>query len=196
MQKKVPTIGILTCMLYFVSVGVFLITKNDIALTFWELMTVISGPLVLLVIIGLADFLPSTTIGKWLMMVFMGSACALTGAAHIVNITVTRRLISDGIDVPTYFQIGQWPSVEMAVDYIAWGFFMGLAFLSISFPLADDNNAKHRIKMTSLICGILCLTGFCGALFINANLWYLAPMGYGPGLIVLCIQMMRFNSEK
>ena len=196
MRKKVSLIGILTCILYFVSVGAFLITKSDTALTFWELMTVISGPLVLLVLIGLADFLSSPAIGKRIMLVSLGCTCALTGAAHIVNITVTRRLMSEGIDVPTYFQIGQWPSAEMAVDYLAWGFFMGLAFLSISFPLAEDDRAKHRIKMTSLICGILCLTGFCGALFINENIWYLAPMGYGPGLIVLCIMMMRYNSKK
>ena len=29
-------------------------------------------------------------------------------------------------DVPFYYQIGQWPSVEMAIDYLAWGFFMGI----------------------------------------------------------------------
>ena len=57
MLKKISVIGILTCILYFISVGLFLITKADIALTIWELMTVISGPLVLLVMIGLAEFL-------------------------------------------------------------------------------------------------------------------------------------------
>jgi len=53
MLKKISVIGILTCILYFISVGLFLITKADIALTIWELMTVISGPLVLLVMTGL-----------------------------------------------------------------------------------------------------------------------------------------------
>lgn len=53
------------------------------------------------------------------MLVFMTSTCALTSVSHIVNITVTRVLISDGIEVPAYFQIGFWPSVEMAIDYLA-----------------------------------------------------------------------------
>ena len=62
MLKKISVIGILTCILYFISVGLFLITKADVALTIWELMTVISGPLVLLVMIGLAEFLSSPAI--------------------------------------------------------------------------------------------------------------------------------------
>ena len=144
MLKKISVTGILTCILYFVSVGMFLITKSDIALTFWELMTVISGPLVLLVMTGLADFLSSPAVGKRIMLVSMGCTCGLTGAAHIVNISVTRGLMSEGIDVPTYFQIGQWPSVEMAVDYLAWGFFMGTAFLAISFPLVIKRNMERR----------------------------------------------------
>ncbi len=195
MEKKVSIIGIIVCVLYFLSVGLFLITGTSLALTAWELMTVISGPVVLLVLLGFARHLSVSTTQKNLMLVFMGCTCALTGTAHIVNITVTRRLMAEGIDVPTYFQIGQWPSVEMAVDYLAWGFFMGLAFLAISFPISDNDKSKRVTKIISLICGILCLIGFCGALFINENLWYLAPMGYGIGLIVLCIRVLVYGRK-
>ena len=48
----------------------------------------------------------------------MACGVTLTSVAHIVNITVTRRLISNGINVPDYFRIGYFPSVEMAVDYL------------------------------------------------------------------------------
>lgn len=195
MEKKVSIIGIIVCVLYFLSVGLFLITGTSLALTAWELMTVISGPVVLLVLLGFARHLSVSATQKNLMLVFMGCTCALTGAAHIVNITVTRKLMAEGIDVPTYFQIGQWPSVEMAVDYLAWGFFMGLAFLAISFPISDNDKSKRVTKFISLICGILCLIGFCGALFINENLWYLAPMGYGIGLIVLCIRVLFYGRK-
>lgn len=57
-----------------------------------------------------------TPIYKKATLAFMSCTCSLTGVAHIVNITVTRALISDGIDVPKFFQIGYWPSVEMAID--------------------------------------------------------------------------------
>ncbi|MBR6080988.1 MAG: hypothetical protein IKP60_12635 [Treponema sp.] len=191
MGKRIHLIGIIDIVLYFISVGAFLISKADIALTIWELMTVISGPIVLLVLLELSHSLSCSDLNRRAMQVFMGCTCALTGAAHIVNIAVTRRLMSEGVDVPLYFQIGQWPSVEMAVDYLAWGLFMGLAFICLGLPVASTDKTTRSLKVISLINGILCLIGFIGALFINENIWYLAPMGYGFGLLILCITRLR-----
>ncbi len=191
MGKRIHLIGIIDIVLYFISVGAFLISKADIALTIWELMTVISGPIVLLVLLELSHSLSCSDLNRRAMQVFMGCTCALTGAAHIVNIAVTRRLMSEGVDVPLYFQIGQWPSVEMAVDYLAWGLFMGLAFICLGLPVASTDKTTRSLKVISLINGILCLIGFIGALFINENIWYLAPIGYGFGLLILCITRLR-----
>lgn len=192
MTKKIAIIGVSTCILYFISVGLFLITKEEAALTIWELMTFLSAPVELLVLLELSNLVNATAIYKNAMLVFMACACALTSVAHIVNITVTRRLISEGINVPEYFRIGFWPSVEMAIDYLAWGFFVGLAFLCIGFATNSKDKQKLMIKVTVLVCGMLCLSGFFGAIFINENLWYVAPMGYGLGSMIICIQMMRF----
>ena len=193
MSKRIHLIGIIAVIIYFLSVGSFLISQTDIALTIWELMTVISGPIVLLVLLELSHRFSSPDLNRRALQVFMGCTCALTGAAHIVNITVTRRLMREGVKVPLYFQIGQWPSVEMAVDYLAWGFFMGLAFICLSLPIASADKTAKSMKVISLIDGILCLIGFVGALFINGNIWYLAPMSYGFGLLILCI--MRLHKE-
>lgn len=191
MSKRIHIIGIIAVIIYFLSVGSFLISQTDIALTIWELMTVISGPIVLLVLLELSHRISIPDLYRNAMLAFMACTCALTGGAHIVNITVTRRLISEGVEVPLYFQIGQWPSVEMAVDYLAWGFFMGLAFICLSLPITSPDKTTRRLKVISLIDGILCLIGFVGALFINENIWYLAPMGYGFGLLILCIMRLR-----
>ncbi len=193
MTKKISVIGVFTCILYFISVGLFLITKEEAALTIWELMTFLSAPVELLVLLELSNLVNATAIYKNAMLVFMACACALTSVAHIVNITVTRRLISEGINVPEYFRIGFWPSVEMAIDYLAWGFFVGLAFLCIGFATNSKDKQKLIIKVTVLVCGMLCLSGFFGAIFINENLWYVAPMGYGLGSMIICIQMMRLK---
>ena len=193
MTKKIAIIGVFTCILYFISVGLFLITKEEAALTIWELMTFLSAPVELLVLSELSNLVNATAIYKNAMLVFMACACALTSVAHIVNITVTRRLISEGINVPEYFRIGFWPSVEMAIDYLAWGFFVGLAFLCIGFATNSKDKQKLIIKVTVLVCGMLCLSGFFGAIFINENLWYVAPMGYGLGSMIICIQMMRLK---
>ena len=196
MTKKIFAIGIITCISYFISVGLFLITKTEIALTIWELMTVLSAPVVLFVLLELSNLVAITSIYKKAMLAFMSSTCSLTGVAHIVNITVTRTLISEGIDVPTYFQIGYWPSVEMAIDYLAWGFFTGLAFLCPGIAIKDKDKIKRSIKTTLLTCGILCLIGFFVTVFINENIWYVAPMGYGIGTMIVCIQMLKFSDIK
>lgn len=193
MTKKIFVIGIITCILYFVSVGLFLITKTEIALTIWELMTILSAPVVLFILLEISTFVAITPIYKKAILAFMSCTCSLTGVAHIVNITVTRALISDGIDVPTFFQIGYWPSVEMAIDYLGWGFFTGLAILCLGIAIKDKDKMKRSIKITLLICGILCLMGFFGTVFINENIWYVAPMGYGIGIMIVCIQMLKFN---
>ena len=191
MSKRIHLVGIIAVILYFMAVGSFLISQTDIALTIWELMTVISGPIVLFVLLELSHRLSCSDLNRRAMQVFMGCTCALTGAAHIVNIAVTRKLIREGVEVPIYFQIGQWPSVEMAVDYLAWGLFMGLAFVCLGLPIASTDKTTRSLKIISLINGILCIIGFIGALFINENIWYLAPMGYGFGLLILCIIRLR-----
>ena len=196
MTKKISVTGIITCVLYFLSVGLFLITKSEAALTVWELMTVFSAPVVFFVLLELSGFLSITLIYKKAMLVSMSCTCALTGAAHIVNITVTRRLINEGVNVPDYFRIGFWPSVEMAVDYLAWGFFTGLAFLCVGLSGKSMDKSKRRMRLNALICGLLCLIGFLGTVFINENIWYIAPIGYGIGTLIICIQLLRYNVEK
>ena len=162
----------ITCVLYFLSMGLFLVAKTEISLTIWEMMTVISGPIVLILLIALAEAVATPPNYQKAMIAFMSCACALTGAAHIINISVTRALIREGIDVPSYFQIGCWPSVEMAADYLAWGFFTGLAFLCVSLPLRSTDRAKQRIKLISLLCSALCITGFIGGIFFNGVLMF------------------------
>ena len=190
-MKKISIGSIIALIIYFVSLLLFLITKTDLSLTFWELMTVIGGIVYLILFIKLSEKISSDNFYKRLISVFMACGVTLTSVAHIVNITVTRRLISNGINVPDYFRIGCWPSVEMAVDYLGWGLFVGLAFLCIAISI---NNKKYDfIKISCLLSGVLCLIGFIGALFINENLWYLAPMGYGIIPIYMCIKTMKIE---
>ncbi len=195
MEKRIPHIGIVTCILYFIAVTLFLITKTETALTIWELFTIIGAPVILFVLIELANLMNIALAYRNAMLVFMSCTCSLTGLAHIINITVTRKLIADDINVPNYFRIGYWPSVEMATDYLAWGFFMGLAFLSVGFAINRDNKKKSMMKIIVLVCGTLCLTGFLGTVFINENLWYFAPLGYGFGTILICIKMLSIKME-
>ena len=191
MKNKIALLGIVDVCIYTVTVLLYLIVKSEPLLTIWEVVTFLSAPVMLLILLDiLKNYGQVNPIYQILAVVFMTCNIALTSLAHFVNITVTRNLIAEGINIPTYLQIGYWPSVEMAIDYLAWGFFMGLAFLMTAFALLREGGVLKRLKITLLVCGILCLTGFFGAVVINENLWYLAPMGYGAGTIVLCIETL------
>jgi hypothetical protein len=154
-----------------------------------EIVTMVSGVFMLLLVL----VLPSTTTEstktyRIVSVAFVTGTMILTNVAHFVNLTVTEQLLRSRIDVPDYLQIGKWPSIEMAIDYLAWGMFMGLAFLA-SFMYTPTEKCFKRLKYTLFICGTLCLFGFLGIL-INENLWYLAPLGYGVGSVVICIELL------
>ena len=57
MDKKIPYIEIVTCILYFIVVMLFLITKSGTVLTIWESLTIIGAPVILFVLIELANIM-------------------------------------------------------------------------------------------------------------------------------------------
>lgn len=192
MKNKIAILGMVDICIYTIAVALYLIFKLDILLTVWEVVTFLSSLIMLLILLDILKRSNQTkSVFKTLTVVFMTGTIILTSVAHFVNVAITRKLIAEGVDIPTYFQIGYWPSVEMAVDYLAWGFFMGLAFISTACSLYTSGNAFRRLKIMLLICGSLCLLGFIGAVLINENLWYIAPLGYGVGTIVICLEMIK-----
>ena len=183
--KKAAIAGIAGEILYFISMGLFLITQTGVALTFWELMTVAGAVIMLIVLIVIAEDRKIQQIHHKLMMIALSGTVFLTSIAHFTSIGVVRKLESQGISVPDYFKIGTSPSIEMTVDYVAWGFFMGLAFIALFLGIKDK-----AMKIISVACGVLCLCGFVGS-FISDPLWYIAPLGYGIGFLVMCIYVFR-----
>lgn len=190
MKNKIAMLGIVDVGLYAVAVFLYLIFKSDQLLTLWEAVTILSAPIMLLVLLDILNKSRQVnSVFQSLTIVFMTCTIALTSITHFVNIAVTRKLIAEGVNIPTYFQIGYWPSVEMAIDYLAWGFFMGLAFIMTACALYAAGSTVKRLKTMLLICGSLCLLGFFGAV-LNENFWYLAPLGYGIGTTIICIEML------
>lgn len=183
--KKAAIAGIAGEILYFISMGLFLITQTGAALTFWEFMTVAGAVIMLIVLIVIAEDRKIQQIHHKLMMIALSGTVFLTSIAHFTSIGVVRKLESQGISVPDYFKIGTSPSIEMTVDYVAWGFFMGLAFIALFLGIKDK-----AMKIISVACGVLCLCGFVGS-FISDPLWYIAPLGYGIGFLVMCIYVFR-----
>ncbi len=181
--KKYAAAGIICELLYFASVTLFLVTHLDFALTLWELMTVIGAVTMLVVMIAIGEANDMKPVYSRFLTISLSGTTILTSVAHFTSIGVVRPLAAQGEVIPEYFKIGTFPSLEMTVDYTAWGFFMGLAFISLFLGI------KNKVlKIMSLFCGILCFVGFIGSFFFD-YLWYPAIMGYGLGFLIMCIYL-------
>lgn len=194
-RKGVAILGIVLCFTYFIVTFGLIILKSQKWLIAMELVTMASGILmIMLVFVFPFSKTEKMKNNKNMAVIFAAACMVLTNAAHMVNLTVTEQLIKKGISVPDYFQIGKWPSVEMAIDFLAWGLFMGLAFLFSSFGIERELKFK-KLQYTLIACGSLCIVGFIGAILINQNLWYIAPLGYGIGTVILCFELLTINKQ-
>lgn len=180
-SKKVSVIGIIGVIVYFLSVLFFLITRLEWALTLWEIMTIVGAIIILIVLVEIANKNNMKDVYCTFMMTTHSGTIIITSIAHFINIGVIRKLVAQGQLVPDCFKIGCFPSVEMTLDYIAWGFFMGISFLIMFLGV------KNKIlKAIFITCSVLCFVGFIGSFFLE-YLWYFAPLGYGFGFLIICI---------
>ena len=194
-RKNIAVLGIILCSIYFIVTLGLILTSSQIMLTALELVTMVSG--ILMIFLVLAN--PISQSEKMIIYKIIGIICSascmiLTNVVHMVNLTVTEQLLKKGIDIPYYLLIGKWPSVVMAIDYMAWGLFMGMAFLFSSFGIEKEREFKN-IKITLFVCGCLCFVGFFCAILINHNLWYIAPLGYGIGTMLICFELLILNKR-
>jgi hypothetical protein len=190
--KNIAKTGLLIGLLYFISVILLILFSNNITILFMEIITMLSGIYMVLLTISLPiDKNSKHNIYRLLSIIFVSSCMLLTNSIHWINIIVIKPLIKNGINIPEYFQIGTWPSFIMAIDYLGWGLFMGLAFIFSGFNLKLSINIKWILWLN----GILCLIGFFGVI-INNNLWYIAPLGYGIGTVIICIKLLMIKKEK
>ncbi len=185
--RTAAEIGIAGVSVYFASVALFIATKYEWALTLWEIMTVVGAALELAVLTIFADKLEIRGLYRTFMLISLSGMAIITSVAHITSIGAVRKLAADGVAVPDWLKIGKFPSIEMSMDYTAWGLFMGAAFLFFFL-----GTKVRSVKIISLIITVLCFTGFIGSFFAE-SLWYPAPMGYGFGFLILCICFLKKN---
>jgi len=182
--KTVARIGLILCLMYFVIVVLLIVLGNNITILLMDIITMLSG--IYMVILVMTFPMENEHKNYRMLAIIFALTCMIfTNMVHWVNIVAINPMIAKGINVPEYFQIGKWPSVLMAIDYLGWGLFMGLAFIFTGLFI------KKIIKINWLLnlCGCLCLMGFFGVIF-NENLWYIAPLGYGIGTATICIKLL------
>jgi len=111
----------------------------------------------------------------------------LTSINRYVALTVVSQSQAMGItDGLNWFMPYGWPSIMAAMEVLAWGFFLGLAFLFLA-PIFRKGNLEMAIFWTLVISGIFSLIAVLGQVMNSAVLNMLGIIAWGPGLIVLFI---------
>lgn len=192
--KNAAISGVVLCSLYFVSVALFIAINTLLLQIIFEIITLISG----IYFVFLVLILPFSNdnekkIFKILAIICVVALMFFTSLAHIISLTVLQ-LVQSGINIPEFLQLGKFPSIITSIEYLGWGIFLGLAFLFSALGMEGNKHWKP-LKLTLLICAILCFLGYFGSL-INVNLWYIASVGYGFGTLIMCIEILIIEKRK
>jgi len=191
-RKNTAIIGILLCCIYYFVVISFVTTTSQNWLATFDIVTMFSGIYFIFLIMTLPfSNDKKNQNSKIAAIIFVSALMIFTNLVHTINLISIQNL-KNGIDIPNYLQIGKPNSFLTAIEYLAWGIFLGLAFLFSFFGIKNENKTKS-LKIILLICAILCFIGFFGWLIINENLWYMASMGYGIGTIIICIKLLIYK---
>ncbi len=170
--------GITLTILYFMVVAAYFLTESTVMFKLWEAMIILSAPILLLILISVLEYADETKKSwKTAAISFMICTTVITASAHYSNIISSQETLTD-------FQ----PN-----DPLAWGFFMGLAFI---FTSASLSSKLRSVKYTLMICGCLCLVGLFGPILNVVPLWFVAVAGYGLGTPVICIQLLLYYKRR
>ncbi len=112
---------------------------------------------------------------------------ALTSINRYVALTVVRQSLAAGnTDGLQWFLPYGWPSVMLAIEMLAWGFFFGLACLCLA-PVFAGGRLEKAIRWTLVVMGICSLLSAMGPVLgaddLGFNPFTMAgALAWGPGL--------------
>jgi hypothetical protein len=116
------------------------------------------------------------------LMVIFGTLTSINRYVAMTVVPQSMKLgITDGLD---WFMPYGWPSIMAAMEVLAWGFFLGLAFLFLA-PVFRRGRLELAIFWTLIVSGIFSLIAVLGQVLNSVVLNMLGIIAWGPGLIVL-----------
>jgi hypothetical protein len=89
--------------------------------------------------------------------------------------------VTDGLN---WFMPYGWPSIMAAMEVLAWGFFLGLAFLFLA-PVFRNGRLELAIFWILIISGVFSLIAMIGQMVNSVLLNMLGIVAWGPGLILI-----------
>jgi hypothetical protein len=158
-----------------------------------SLITLVSVPvLIWLWVIIYASTEPEKhifSLGSLALMIIFGT---LTSLNRYVSLTVIPQALALGkTEGMSWFQPYGWPSIMAAMEVLAWGFYLGLAFFCLA-PAFYEGKTERWIFWTLIISGVFCLAAALGQVLNSPLLNMLGIVAWGPGLIILLLLLMRW----
>ena len=102
-------------------------------------------------------------------LAFMILAAGLTSAVHFIGLTTLRQTGMEGL---------AWPSMLYAVELLAWDVFLGQSLL-FAAPVFQGGGLKHKIRISMIVTGVLCVAGTLGPATGDMRLQFISVLGYG-----------------
>ena len=159
----------------------------DPILAIMEMLTLLSAPLIVVMMAAIHDHAPADRkvfglIALGFTIIFAGT----TSVVHFVELTALRQLGSAGI---------VWPSPIYAAELLAWNLFLGLALL-FAAPVFEYEGSERGVRRGLFVAGALCVAGTVGPAIGSMRVQLLGLLGYAVVLPVACFMLARlFRSE-
>lgn len=119
----------------------------------------------------------------------------VTCGLHFSSLTVGRQIALKGSPVLSQLlPSGEWPTLAMSLDLLAWDFFLGLALLMAAQVFKGEAALRCRVSMTA--AGTLCLAGSLGPASGHLRIQYLGIAGYAFVLPIACALVALFFRQK
>ena len=110
----------------------------------------------------------------------------LTCSVHFASLTVGRQIAPEAAPLlSAQLSFEKWPSLALALDLLAWDFFLGLALL-FAAPVFRGDRLQNLVRVGMYLVGALCLVGTSGPMLGRLWLQFPAIVGYAFVLPVVC----------
>jgi hypothetical protein len=126
---------------------------------------------------------------------------ALTCINRYVGLTVVKQALSSG-NTPglQWFLPYSWPSVMLALEFLGWGFFFGIACLCLA-PAFTKGRLERTISWVLVATGILSLTAVLGQVISASSTSFslctvAGVLAWGPGLTTLAVMVAIWHRRR
>jgi hypothetical protein len=118
-----------------------------------------------------------------------------TCGVHFASLTLGRQADPRVLPLLSHqLSTGEWPTLAMSLDLLAWDFFLGLALVFAARVFRGT--ASRRVRMSMTAAGALCLAGTLAPASGNLHIQYLGIAGYAFVLPVACVLLARLFWQK